>query len=66
MVTETTKKYTLTEEEISAVETTLEVIRALNWEGFENYGDFYSSGLCIEDAGVILEITLENNNKNLE
>jgi hypothetical protein len=65
MTVENIKKYTLTKEEIEAIETTLEVVRALNWEGFDNYGDFYSSGLCIEDALVILEIILENNDKNL-
>lgn len=66
MTVENIKKYTLTKEEISAIETTLEVIRALNWEGFDNYGDFYSSGLCIEDAQAILETVLENNDKKLE
>jgi hypothetical protein len=65
MTVENIKKYTLTKEEIEAIETTLEVVRALNWESFDNYGDFYSSGLCIEDALVILEIILENNDKNL-
>jgi hypothetical protein len=66
MTVESTKKYTLTEEEISAIETTLEVIRALDWEGFDNYGNFYSSGLCLADVPEILQLTLENNDKNLE
>ena len=66
MVTETTKKYTLTEEEISAIQTTRDVVTALQWEDFDSYGEFYSSGVCIEDARVILEIILENNDKNLE
>lgn len=66
MTVENIKKYTLTEEEISAIETTLETVRALGWEGFDSYGDFYSSGLGLTDVQEILQIILENNNKNLE
>lgn len=66
MITETTKKYTLTEEEISAIETTREVIKELGWEDFESYGDFYSSSTSFIDVQEILQIILENNDKNLE
>jgi hypothetical protein len=66
MVITNVKKYTLTEEEISAIKTTLEVIRELSWEDFDSYGDFYGSSLCLADVQEILQITLENNDKNFE
>jgi hypothetical protein len=66
MTTENIKKYTLTEEEISAIETTLETVRALNWEDFDSYGDFHSSSIYFTDVQEFLQIILENNNKNLE
>lgn len=66
MTVESTKKYTLTEEEISAIETTLEVVKVLNWEGFDDYGDFHSSSIYFTDVQEFLQIILENNNKNLE
>ena len=37
-----------------------------DYEEFDNYGEFYSTGLSIEDAREILKIILENNDKNLE
>ena len=66
MVTVDVKKYTLTDEEISAIQTTLEVVRELNWESFDDYGDFHSSSIYFTDVQEFLQIILENNNKNLE
>ena len=65
MVAETIKKYTLTEEEISAIQTTLEVVKELSWEDFDSYGDFYGANVDFIGAQEILQIILENNNKNL-
>ena len=66
MTTENIKRYSLTDKEIEAIETTLEVVRELNWEGFDNYEGIYGSSLCLTDVQEILQIILENNDKNLE
>ena len=66
MITESIKKYTLTEEEISAIKTTFEIVNELRYEEFDIYGDFYGSGLSFEDTRGILKLILENNDKNLE
>lgn len=66
MVITNVKKYTLTEEEISAIQTILEVVKELNWEDFDSYGDFYSSSICLVDVQEMLQVILDNNGKNLE
>ena len=66
MITENIKKYTLTEEEISAIKTTFEIVNELRYEEFDNYGDFYDSCLSFEDTREILKLILENNDENLE
>lgn len=66
MTTENIKKYSLTDEEIKAIKITLEIVSELIYEEVEDYGEFYSSGISIEDAREILKVILENNNKNLE
>ena len=66
MTIESIKKYSLTDEEIEAVKTTFKVVSDLRYGEFDDYGEFYSSGISIEDAREILKMILENNNKNLE
>lgn len=66
MTIESIKKYSLTDEEIEAVKTTFKVVSELRYEEFDDYGEFYSSGVSIEDAREILKLILENNGKNLE
>ena len=66
MTIESIKKYSLTDEEIEAIRTTFKIVSELRYEEFDNYGEFYSSGLSIEDTREILKIILENNDKNLE
>lgn len=66
MTTESIKRYSLTDEEIEAIKTTFNVVSDLRDEEFDDYGEFYSSGISIEDAREILKMILENNNKNLE
>ena len=66
MTIESIKKYSLTDEEIEAVKTTFKVVSELIYGEFDDYGEFYSLGISIEDAREILKMILENNNKNLE
>ena len=66
MTVENIKKYSLTDEEIEAIQTTLEIVKALGWEGFDDYEGIYGSSLCLADVQEILQIILENNNKKLE
>ena len=60
------KRYSLTDKEIKAIQTTLDVVKELDWGDFDNYEGIYGSSLCLTDVQEILQIILENNNKNLE
>ena len=66
MTIESIKKYSLTDEEFEAVKTTFKVVSELRYEEFDDYGEFYSSGLSFENTREILKLILENNDKNLE